>query len=73
MAPFFVTADLRVVLALFAASLVAAFASHRLMRAVPAVRRATPDWTSWTHAKFPMGLALAGTLVFYPLLVHALR
>jgi prepilin peptidase CpaA len=73
MAPFFVTADLRMVLALFAACLVAAFACHRLMRAIPTVRRATPDWISWTHRKFPMGLALAGTLVFYPLLIHALR
>ena len=48
-----------------------AFASHRIMRAIPAFRRATPDWASWTHADFPMGLALAGTLIFY--LLAALR
>jgi prepilin peptidase CpaA len=65
MAPFFIGADLRFVLALFAACLLGAFASHRLARAIPAFRRATDDWASWTHAKFPMGLALAGTLIFY--------
>jgi prepilin peptidase CpaA len=31
-------------------------------------RTATADWASWTHRKFPMGLALSGTLIFYFLL-----
>jgi hypothetical protein len=35
------------------------------MRALPAVRRALPDWASWTHPRFPMGLGLAGLLIFY--------
>ena len=65
MAPFFVMADYRMVMALLAGCLLAAFAAHRLMRAVPAMRAATPDWQSWTHKKFPMGLALAGMLNFY--------
>lgn len=65
MAPFFIGADLRFALGLFAACLLAAFFSHRLLRLVPAFRSATADWASWTHAKFPMGLALAGTLIFY--------
>lgn len=65
MAPFFVGGDLRMILALFAACLVGAFATHRLARALPPVRRATADWASWTHAKFPMGLALSGLIVFY--------
>jgi len=65
MAPFFVGGDLRVILALFAACLIGAFATHRLVRALPPVRRMTADWASWTHAKFPMGLALSGLLVFY--------
>lgn len=65
MAPFFIGADLRFVLGLFAACLLGAFVSHRAMRALPAMRRATPDWASWTHDKFPMGLALSGTLIFY--------
>lgn len=68
MAPFFTGADLRVVMALFAACLLGAFTVHRLARMIPPLRRAVPDWKSWTHAKFPMGLALAGTLIFHPLL-----
>lgn len=65
MAPFFAAGDLRFVLALFAACLLGAFASHRVMKRLPAFRRAAPDWASWTHPDFPMGLALSGTLVFY--------
>lgn len=68
MAPFFATADIRMVFALFAACLLAAFASHRAMKHAPAFRKAVPDWESWTNPKFPMGLALAGTLIFFPLL-----
>lgn len=65
MAPFFLHADPRLVMGLIAACLLGAFGAHRLMRAIPAMRRATPDWASWTHPKFPMGLALSGTLIFY--------
>lgn len=65
MAPFFVGADIRMVLGLFAACLLAAFTAHRLARMIPALRAATPDWISWTNSKFPMGLALSGTLIFY--------
>lgn len=65
MAPFFVLADYRSVMGLLAGCLLGAFFAHRLMRMIPAMRRATPDWQSWTHHKFPMGLALAGMLNFY--------
>jgi prepilin peptidase CpaA len=65
MAPVFSTGDWRAILALFCACLLGAFATHRIARAIPAIRRATPDWTSWNHKDFPMGLALAGTLIFY--------
>jgi prepilin peptidase CpaA len=68
MAPFFATADMRLVFALFAACLLGAFASHRAMKRVPPYRSAAADWESWTHKAFPMGLALAGTLIFYPVL-----
>jgi prepilin peptidase CpaA len=68
MAPFFVGSDLRIVLALFAACLLGAFFSHRAMKYLPAFRRAAPDWASWTNPKFPMGLALSGVLIFYPLM-----
>lgn len=65
MAPVFSTGDILFVIAVFCACLLGAFAVHRLARAVPAVRRATAGWESWGHKDFPMGLALAGTLIFY--------
>lgn len=65
MAPFFVTADPRFVMALFAACLLGAFGGHRGMRMVTPFRSATSDWASWTNKDFPMGLALSGTLIFY--------
>jgi prepilin peptidase CpaA len=65
MAPFFIGGDLRFILGLYAACLLGAFASHRLMGRIPAFRRLTADWESWTHKDFPMGLALSGTLIFY--------
>lgn len=67
-APFIHLGDLRFVMALFAATLLAAFASHRLVRASP-LRKLAPDWKSWqSGSRFPMGLALAGTLGLYLLL-----
>lgn len=70
MAPFIAVQDAMLVLTLFAAVLLAAFAAHRIALNIPAVRSATPDWVSWTspNKKFPMGLALGGTLAFYLLL-----
>lgn len=65
MAPFFVHADLAKVFIFFASCLLGAFAVHRFARALPFVRNATSDWVSWTEKKFPMGLALAGTLILY--------
>lgn len=70
MAPFIAREDTMIVLTLFAAVLLAAFAAHRIGARIPALRRATPDWISWSapNKKFPMGLALGGTLMFYLLL-----
>ena len=65
MAPFFVMSEYCMVMGLAAGCLLGAFAAHRLTRGDPAIRRAAPDWQSWTHQKFPMGLALAGMLNFY--------
>lgn len=65
MAPFFVQSDIRFVLALFAACLLAAFATHRVARRIPALSPLTTTWVSWTNRDFPMGLALSGTLIFY--------
>ncbi len=65
MAPFFIGGNLRLIVALYAACLLGAFAAHRLARAIPAFRRASADWASWTNKDFPMGLALSGTVIFY--------
>ena len=68
MAPFFVGGDVRFVFVLFAATLLGAFAAHRGLGRIPAFRAATTDWESWNVRDFPMGLALAGTMIFYFLL-----
>ncbi|WP_395543462.1 hypothetical protein [Neotabrizicola sp. sgz301269] len=65
MAPIFVGGDIRLIGALYATCSLAAFAAHRAMKHMPAFRAATPDWKSWTSKKFPMGLALAGMVLFY--------
>lgn len=67
-APIIHLGDLRFVMALFAANLLAAFVTHRLAKST-ALRRMAPDWQSWTSgAKFPMGMALGGTLALYLIL-----
>lgn len=67
-APFVALGDLRLLLALFTANLLAAFVAHRIGKYTP-LRRLAPEWQSWqSGAKFPMGLALGGTLTIYLLL-----
>ena len=68
-APFISVSHLQLVLPLFAAFLLGAFAAHRILRAIPAVRAMTPDWVSWKRKDFPMGLALVGTFVTYMVLM----
>lgn len=72
-APFFATEASHVTLMviLLQACLLAAFATHRIARAIPAVRAMTPDWVSWGHRKFPFGLVLVGTLIGYLAVVAA--
>jgi len=66
MAPFIAPGDYLMFLTLFAAVLIGAWITHRGAGMVPAVRRATPGWTSWDRGKlFPMGVALAGALIVY--------
>ena len=67
MAPYFAGTTPALVFVLFAGCMIGAFAAHRALRQTP-FRSATPDWASWTHRKFPMGLALSGCLCFYFLL-----
>lgn len=64
-APFVAPAHAILILPIFAAFLLGAFAMHRVARAIPAVRRLTPDWVSWTRKDFPMGLAISGTFIAY--------
>ena len=64
-APYIALGDLRLLLAIFAANLLAAFATHRLVKYTP-LRRIAPGWKSWDMGwKFPMGLSLGGTLALY--------
>ncbi|MEO9683735.1 MAG: prepilin peptidase [Tateyamaria sp.] len=65
-APFVALADVRLVMILFAAVLLSAFAAHRIAKHT-ALRRMAPNWDSWTQEarKFPMGFALGPTLAIY--------
>ncbi len=67
-APFVALGDLRFLILLFMAILLAAFITHRIARQTP-LRQLAPHWTSWTQTKkFPMGLALGATLAVYLML-----
>ncbi|MBW4707646.1 prepilin peptidase [Roseobacter sp. YSTF-M11] len=71
-APYVALGDLRLVLALLAASLLAAFVTHRIARYSP-LHKLAPDWKSWSQGKkFPMGLALGMALSLY-LILGALK
>jgi prepilin peptidase CpaA len=63
--PFIAIGDLRLVIALLSAALLAAVVTHRFAKHT-ALRRLAPDWVSWDKGKkFPMGLALSATLAIY--------
>ncbi len=64
-APFVAFGDLRLMLAIFTATLLAAWVTHRLAKHSP-LRRVVPDWESWDQGwDFPMGFALGGALSIY--------
>ncbi|WP_299557387.1 prepilin peptidase [uncultured Sulfitobacter sp.] len=64
-APFIALGDLRLLMFLFMAALLAAVATHKTIKHTP-LRRLAPHWTSWDQGKkFPMGLALGATLALY--------
>lgn len=65
MAPYFVVYDGVWIMLNFALILILSFTFHRLIRRIEAVKRLTPDWASWEHRQFPMGLALSVLLVVY--------
>ena len=65
-APYVALPDLRLLMALFAAVLLAAYAVHRIAKVTP-LHKMAPTWDSWstTGRKFPMGFALGPTLALY--------
>lgn len=63
-APMVALADLQVFLLIYASCLLGALVTHRLAKHSP-LRKIAPDWASWDNARFPKGLALSGTLLFY--------
>ena len=66
--PFIALGDVRFVMALFMATLVAAYSIHRAAKYSP-LRKLAPQWVSWHEAKkFPMGLALGTVLAAYLML-----
>ncbi|MEM6339799.1 MAG: prepilin peptidase [Pseudomonadota bacterium] len=63
-APYVLLGDVRLIMGLFAAALLAAFTTHRIIKFTP-LRQIAPHWESWTRKKFPMGFTLGGTLAAY--------
>lgn len=64
-APFVAVGDLTRIALIFATALLAAWITHRVAKH-SGLRRLFPNWESWSQEKdFPMGLALAPTLVIY--------
>ncbi|WP_417727109.1 prepilin peptidase [Roseovarius sp.] len=64
-APFVALGDAASLCLIFAATLLGAFVTHRIIKHSP-LRRLAPDWQSWASGKkFPMGFALGGTLAIY--------
>ena len=68
MAPFIALADAYTFLFLLLPTILGAFAVHRLAKRVPWLRERTQGWESWERRDFPMGFALAPSLIFYLLL-----
>ena len=65
-APFVPRTEIAGYAVLLALCILIAFALHRALRAVPAVRRRTPGWTSWERRRdFPLGLALGPALALH--------
>jgi prepilin peptidase CpaA len=71
--PMISSADIRLLIPLFATCLLAGYAAHRVSRASP-LRKAVPHWESWDAGRrFPMGFPLGMTLIAYLAIVAFLR
>lgn len=67
-APYVALGDLKLVMMLFMAILLAAAVTHRGVKYTP-LRKLAPEWDSWKEGKkFPMGLALGPCLGVYLIL-----
>ncbi len=67
MAPFIALPDWYPFMYLLGGTVIAAFIVHRAVRA-SSIRQKFDHWESWTRRDFPMGLALAPSLVIYLLI-----
>lgn len=66
MAGLFVGGNIGEILLIIFLCMVGALVVHRLLRSIPWVRNATPDWESWTKRRyFPFGLALSAIVIVY--------
>jgi prepilin peptidase CpaA len=66
MSGLFVGGNIGEILLIIFVCMVGSLVLHRLLRSLPFVRNATPDWESWTKRRFfPFGLALSAIVVFY--------
>ena len=64
MAPFIAQPDWLAFMYLLGGATIAAFIVHRAIRA-SSIREKVPNWESWTRREFPMGFALAPSLILY--------
>lgn len=66
MAGLFVGGNIGEILLIIFVSMVGALILHRILRSLPFIRNATPDWESWTRRRyFPFGLSLSAIVIFY--------
>jgi prepilin peptidase CpaA len=66
MAGIFIGGNIGEILLIIFVCMVGSLFLHRLLRSLPFVRNATPDWESWTKRRyFPFGLALSAIVIFY--------
>jgi prepilin peptidase CpaA len=66
MSGMFVGGNIAEILLLLVLCMIGSLLVHRLLRSMPFIRNATPDWVSWTQRRyFPFGLALSAILIIY--------
>lgn len=62
----FVGGNIGEILLIIFVSMIGSLILHRILRSLPFIRTATPDWESWTRRRyFPFGMALSVIVVFY--------